>query len=70
MTACLGEERVIIREVEDLFVIVPGLANVKDGLDIRIDKPGGNNMSDSASFSHILTNLRLYPSAWTSSSQL
>lgn len=36
---CLGEERVVISEVENLVVVVSRLANVKHRLDIWIDKP-------------------------------
>lgn len=38
-TACLGEERVVVREVDDLFMVVSWLADIEDGLDIWIDKP-------------------------------
>lgn len=36
---CLGEKRVIVGKVDDLLMVVSRLADVKDGLDIRIDKP-------------------------------
>ena len=65
---CLREERVVVRESVNLVNVVARLANVEDRLDVRIDEP--KMVLDSVGIKTRDTNLRQYPSAYTSNSQL
>lgn len=68
----LREERIVISESDGLLAVIAWLADIEHGLDIRVYKP---DREDQMCATHDTGTrngayFRLYPSAYTSSSQL